>query len=154
MFLCCQFGWFRPVVNSWLLKMFLFFILCVVVSSLWLVTKMNCSIKGWYCPLFSRVGWCLPNWHRMMSTVKHRDGRWHQGAGLGVCLKRESVCRKARKTNNVFYGATKRTLAAKLAVASYITALERYLPHTQSKERRQIGQWRMICRYWVPLKNI
>ncbi len=35
-----------------------------------------------------------------MSTVKHRDERWHRGAGLGVCPKRESVYRKARKANN------------------------------------------------------
>ncbi len=40
----------------------------------------------------------LPNWHQTMFPVKHRDGRWHRGAGLGVCQKRESVCRKARKT--------------------------------------------------------
>ncbi len=29
------------------------------------------------------------------------------GAGLGACPKRECVCRKARKTNNAFHGATK-----------------------------------------------
>jgi len=54
-----------------------------------------------------RVGRCLPNWHRTMSTVKHRDGRWHRGWGLGVCPKHESICRKTRKKINMFYGATK-----------------------------------------------
>ncbi len=57
--------------------------------------------------IWNRVGRCLPNWHRTMSTVKHCDGRWHRGAGLGACPKRECVCREVRKTNNTFYGATK-----------------------------------------------
>ncbi len=64
--------------------------------------------------IYTRVGWYLPNWHRTMPTVKHHDGRWHRGAGLGACPKRESVCRKARKTNNVFYGATKAVLNSSL----------------------------------------
>ncbi len=57
--------------------------------------------------VWNGVGRCLPNWHRMMSTVKHCDGRCHRGVGLGASLKRESVCRKTRKTNKAFYGVTK-----------------------------------------------
>ncbi len=57
--------------------------------------------------VWNGVGRCLPNWHRMTSTVKHGDGRCHRGVGLGASLKRESVCRKTRKTNKAFYGVTK-----------------------------------------------
>ncbi len=57
--------------------------------------------------VWNGVGRCLPNWHRMLSTVKHCDGRCHRGVGLGASLKRESVCRKTRKTNKAFYGVTK-----------------------------------------------
>ncbi len=33
--------------------------------------------------VWNGVGRCLPNWHRLTSTVKHGDGRWHRGVGLG-----------------------------------------------------------------------
>ncbi len=84
--------------------------------------------------LLIRVGRCLPNWHRTMSTVKHRDGRWHRGAGLGVCPKCEFVFRNARKTNNTFYG---------VGVCTNSRTFEYWICNYYSNNKNTI--WLLLC---------
>ncbi len=66
-----------------------------------------------------------------------------------------------RNVQNVQSGGTRglelRTAALKghMALASSLLQyMKVHLPHTQSKERWLIGQWRMICRFCAPLTNI
>ncbi len=84
----------------------IFFFMLLMVLNIDILLSIS-SVRYTSIKTTLRVERYLPNWHRTMSTVKHHDGWWHRGAGLGACPKRECVCRKARKTNNAFHGATK-----------------------------------------------
>ncbi len=78
----------KCTVDGWMVKVqcFLYFRVlakavttnvCTVVSQ----SRVYCHINilqgcgGKLNVVHCRVGGCLPNWHRTMSTVKHRDGR-------------------------------------------------------------------------------
>ncbi len=82
-----------------------------------------------------------------MSTVKHCDGRWHRGAWLGVCPKRECVCRKARKTNNAFYLATKSAFLKSLRTPALHILHVSLLTH--QLVRSEVRAWTVFGLTWT-----